>query len=360
MEKLLRDRSVEQNRVVRLQGGEQAGKKRSERESRGLGDAKDVQVAFVAKWEQMQRVASVLDVTATLRAWKDVPFAWSVLVTSLGLCLFLVEWNQGHPEHLLMLDALPVSLLGVPVGFLLVFRSNNAYETWYSGLAKVHAILSYTKNMCRLATVWMADMGEIEQGVQRWTAAFLLAFRFSLRPNDHLCREALQQLFPNGEEAEKMMQLHKMHRIYYCISRIDTLVKNEAQNGSLSGQVIADMQLEIVKILEVVEGCELIYKNPIPGSYLVHLRRILYIYMGLLPFSLYKYVPPIAVLPVHLLLCFAVVGIEVNAAEIQEPFGNHPSDIPLDSLCIITLRDFIVMGSGYATHDYSGNNAQTK
>eukprot|EP00894_Picocystis_sp_ML_P003079 jgi/Pico_ML_1/53596/g4120.t2 len=215
VEKLLRDRSVEQNRVVRLQGGEQAGKKRSERESRGLGDAKDVQVAFVAKWEQMQRVASVLDVTATLRAWKDVPFAWSVLVTSLGLCLFLVEWNQGHPEHLLMLDALPVSLLGVPVGFLLVFRSNNAYETWYSGLAKVHAILSYTKNMCRLATVWMADMGEIEQGVQR---------------------EALQQLFPNGEEAEKMMQLHKMHRIYYCISRIDTLVKNEAQNGSLSGQ----------------------------------------------------------------------------------------------------------------------------
>jgi len=351
---------VERNRAVRLQGVERAGKRRSDSEPRGLGNAKYVQLAFVEKWEEMQRAASVMDVAATFRAWKDVPFAWSVLITSLGLCLFLVEWNQGHPEQLLMLDALPVSLLGVPVGFLLVFRSNNAYDTWYSGLVKVHAVLSCTKNMCRLASVWMANLGETGLRVQRWTAAFLLAFRFSLRPNDHLCREALQELFPDREEVEKMMKLHRMHRIYYCISRIEGLVKNEAGKGKVSGQLLADVQTELAKMMEVVEGCELIYKNPIPGSYLVHLRRILYIYMGLLPFSLYKYIPPLAVLPVHLLLCFAVVGIEVNAAEIQEPFGDHPSDIPLDSLCIITLSDFIVMGSGYATPGDSSGKGYVK
>lgn len=351
---------MERNRAVRLQAVQLAGKRRSQSESRGIGNAEHVQRAFVEKWEQMQRVASVMDVAATFRAWKDVPFAWSVLVTSLGLCLFLVEWNEGHPDQRLMLDALPVSLLGVPVGFLLVFRSNNAYDTWYSGLAKVHAILSCTKNMCRLASVWMADLGEMSVRVQRWTAAFLLAFRFSLRPNELLCKEALQKLFADGEEVEKMMKLHRMHRIYYCISKIEALVKNEVGNGNVSGQLLADVQMEIVKMMEVVEACELIYKNPIPGSYLVHLRRILYIYMGLLPFSLYKYIPPLAVLPVHLLLCFAVVGIEVNAAEIQEPFGNHPSDIPLDSLCIITLRDFIVMGSGYATPSDSQGNGLVK
>lgn len=304
-----------------------------------------------ARREQIESGMNLLDTLATFQAWKDLPFACAVFISSIFLSLFLVQWNQEHVGRELMLDALPVSLLGVPVGFLLVFRSNNAHNTWYNGLGKVHSILSFAKNMSRLATVWMVSEEDLEQEVQRWVVAFLLAFRFSLREDEEFCREAMEQLLEDPREVDKVMSFQRLHRIYYCLHSIDILVKEHGRAQRISAQLVVEVEREIGRVFDIIEGCELIHKNPIPGSYLVHLRRILFIYMELLPFVLYKYVPPAAVLPVHMLLCFAVVGIEVAAAEIQEPFGNHPSDIPLDSLCIITLRDLIVMGNGYVEYD---------
>ena len=47
-------------------------------------------------------------------------------------------------------------VLGLPVGFMLVFRWNNAYERWWSGRTELGLLLMHAKNLGGQFCTWVA------------------------------------------------------------------------------------------------------------------------------------------------------------------------------------------------------------
>ncbi|KAH7107424.1 UPF0187-domain-containing protein [Auriculariales sp. MPI-PUGE-AT-0066] len=84
---------------------------------------------------------------------------------------------------------------------------------------------------------------------------------------------------------------------------------------------------------------ERVANTPIPASYGIHLKQCVTLYLFALPFTLVSDLGW-RTIPVVTLVAFTLMGIEGIAQEIEMPFGDDPSDLPLAEYCD-ELRDEI-------------------
>ena len=78
-------------------------------------------------------------------------------------------------------------------------------------------------------------------------------------------------------------------------------------------------------------GRERILKTPIPFAYAVHIKQMLVLYLGTLPFVLVPKMDFAAVLTVAG-IAFGLMGIEEAGVEIENPFGCDANDLPLEEV----------------------------
>jgi putative membrane protein len=91
-------------------------------------------------------------------------------------------------------------------------------------------------------------------------------------------------------------------------------------------------------LVDILGGCERILKTPMPLAYAIKLKQLLLIYCILLPFEIVNglgWWTGLALAFISTLL----LGIEEIGAEIEEPFGQDPNDLPLDLICATMLRN---------------------
>jgi putative membrane protein len=79
-------------------------------------------------------------------------------------------------------------------------------------------------------------------------------------------------------------------------------------------------------------GCHRIRTTPIPFPYTVHLRRALVGYAMTVPFAFANEFGWRAV-PATFIVTYILFGIEELGVATENPFGNDPSDLPLESYC---------------------------
>jgi len=94
----------------------------------------------------------------------------------------------------------------------------------------------------------------------------------------------------------------------------------------------------VADLVDILSGCERILKTPMPLAYAIKLKQLLLIYCLLLPFEL---VGGLGwwTSPILAFLSLILIGIEEIGAEIEEPFGHDPNDLPLDIICATILRN---------------------
>ena len=94
--------------------------------------------------------------------------------------------------------------------------------------------------------------------------------------------------------------------------------------------------LEVTKHIddtsEVVSSCERISTSPIPLSYSIYLKKFLFAFVLILPFGFIHDLGYWCVLIV-MLIFYAIVGLDVIAEEIEDPFGQDENDLPFDAIC---------------------------
>jgi putative membrane protein len=101
---------------------------------------------------------------------------------------------------------------------------------------------------------------------------------------------------------------------------------------------LTTLQKLVDDLVDILGGCERILKTPMPLAYAIKLKQLLLIYCLLLPFEL------VGGLgwwtgPILAFLSLILLGIEEIGAEIEEPFGHDPNDLPLDVICATILRN---------------------
>jgi putative membrane protein len=101
--------------------------------------------------------------------------------------------------------------------------------------------------------------------------------------------------------------------------------------GVLNDTQLLYINTELSSFTDVCGACERIKNTPIPFSYSVFLKKIIFFFVMSLPFTLAISMSYFCV-PVTAFIFYVLTSIELIAEEIENPFGNDANDLPTDSI----------------------------
>jgi putative membrane protein len=235
--------------------------------------------------------------------------AWAWLVTWLELEVLRVAVPLG-PSIL--------SILGIILGLLLVFRTNTAYDRWWEG----RRLWGQLVNVSRALSHQLDAQLPRDASARVHYVELLVAFPTALAA--HLRRARTEPPAPHAPNAIVRTLSRRLH--------------GDIAGGTLPREATVALTPLLVALDDVTGACERIRNTPIPYSYSAYVKQFVLLYALVLPFGLvreFRYATVIA----SMLVFFATMGLELLATEIEEPFGTDRNDLPIDELAERIARD---------------------
>ncbi len=213
-------------------------------------------------------------------------------------------------------------LNGLVLGFLLSFRNNHAYDRWWEARKLWGQLVNDSRNLClkvrALAEPSAADRQEI--------ATLVIDFARALERN-------LRSKSPANERAPGLVALktrvHEPSRVAGAI--YETLLKWR-QSGHLDGWSLLWLDSHVKSLMDICGACERIRYTPLSSSYRALLRHGIALYVLISPFYLIEDIGPSS-FPLFVLAAYFLLGIEMVAEEIEEPFRASGDNLPLELYC---------------------------
>lgn len=235
-------------------------------------------------------------------AWRMLCFAtWAVMVDLFHHYVYqLPKWSLT-----------PTEIFGATIGVILVFRTNAGYDRWWEARKIWGGIVNQSRNLVIAA---------IEYG-----------------PKDHKWQKDLTELaimLPYSIKSHLRNELGPDDMDPYKVSQSIARLIAQAQNSShLSGMAFLKIEEERAKLIDYLGMCERILKTPMPYSYAVEVRRLLFAFLALAPLATVGsagiHMPVVILLGAHPLLSLDQIG-----RELQQPFcKSSVSHLPLDDIC---------------------------
>jgi putative membrane protein len=242
-------------------------------------------------------------------------------VVGAGVWAALVVWVETD----LIRVAVPLgpsflSILGIILGLLLVFRTNTAYDRWWEGRRLWGQLVNLSRGIARQLRFRLGDDPASTERRQRYIH---LLTRFPAGLTAHLRK-------PRGNTDP--------HLPNELLSALHAEFRRDMADGRLSPECDIALAPLLQGLDDVLGACERIRNTPIPFSYSSYLKQFVMLYALVLPFGLVRefgYGTVIA----SMFTFFATMGLELLATEIEEPFGTDTNDLPLDPLTAIIARD---------------------
>lgn len=231
--------------------------------------------------------------------------AWAALVVWVETDVFRVAVPLG-PSFL--------SILGIILGLLLVFRTNTAYDRWWEGRRLWGQLVNVSRGLARQLA---AAPPERRAHYARLLADFPSALAAHLRR-------------PRGAEGP--------HVPNALLSALHDDVRRDAESGRLGSEARLVIAPLLQQLDDVLGACERIRNTPIPFSYSSYVKQFVMLYAIVMPFGLvneFGYGTVIACM----FTFFATMGLELLAGEIEEPFGADRNDLPLEDISAVIARD---------------------
>lgn len=118
----------------------------------------------------------------------------------------------------------------------------------------------------------------------------------------------------------------------YLSCRIYEQLERWNQRSQLGGFELLFLDQHAASFMAVCGACERIQKSPISVSYRWFIRQSIAIYLLTLPWGFiesfgYWTIPAVA------MLAYFMIGVEMIAEGIEDPFGLSEDDLMLDDLC---------------------------
>jgi ion channel-forming bestrophin family protein len=262
---------------------------------------------------------------------------WLVIVGVYGLAdWFAISWWN---LRLFSWGATAELINGIILGLLMTFRNRVAYERWWEG----RRLWGQLTNDCRNLAGKLAAFLPAEVLARSPIAALLSGFPEALKCHLRGQGPRLQEI--PGFEKE---QAEPAHVPSFLADRTYQVVAGWVRGGHLDATTLLALDPHLRGLLEVCGGCERILYTPVSRSYKALLRTCI---AGNILFAPWYIMTEIGFwgLPVFLVVCFFVLGVELIDTAVEEPFGTEHEDLDLDRYCQ-TIRDAVTMtlpsGSG--------------
>jgi putative membrane protein len=229
----------------------------------------------------------------------------------------------------LQLGAGPLGLLGIALAIFLGFRNSTSYERFWEARKLWGSLLIVLRSFVRQGVT--VPTPALTQDERRYVIGWAVELTRSL--NQQLRHESSgktpeRERFPTPFE-QRIDGL--AYKPAFAIRELAVWLHALRREGRISDILAASMEQNLDRLSEVVGGCERIAGTPIPYVYSVLLHRTVYLYCALLPFALVD-VLGWSTPWMTLFVAYTFIALDSVTAELEDPFGVEPNDLPLDAL----------------------------
>jgi putative membrane protein len=239
------------------------------------------------------------------------------------------EWIPDLPVAVEGLDAFGHVVLGSLIGFLLVMRMNASNSRYWEGRSHWGAIINASRNLARLGAAYTPEGKTISDLI----AGYAITLKQSLRGSRDLS-EADDFLPPHLKRATELFG----NQPTAVAAEMSRWVNSQAKEGHIDPELTRFAEEQICKIVDAQGGCEKIQKTPLPFAYVALIKLLILVYMLTLPLVIcgrFGWWSPLLMA----VLSFGMFGMEETSVEIEDPFGDQPNCLDLDTLTITITRD---------------------
>jgi ion channel-forming bestrophin family protein len=254
--------------------------------------------------------------------WPALSF---MAVYSAVLCYILIYHFDIDHAHFQPTVAMH-QLLGVVLGLFLVFRTNTAYDRWWEGRRLWGSMVNSTRTFAMKVN---AAISTEDHETRDWFAKMIVNFVFAMKESLRTGVQLAEMDPPDENFLNDLKKFkHKPNRIAALMHR---RVNEMYRSGKITGDQLINMDKELKDFLDNLGACERIKNTPIPYSYMMYVKKFIFIYIITLPFGFLSSSGYLTI-PIVVLISFILLSIELIAEEIEDPFGRDINDLPLDEL----------------------------
>ena len=255
------------------------------------------------------------------------PLMVSVGIYSVILTYLEVEYFKLPPDSPIKNLSILHNMLGFMISMLLVFRTNTAYDRWWEGRRLWGQLMNNSRNLVFKLNAILPDSAVNER---KFLQIMVPNIAFAIK--NHLRNKFLEKEFINIHNIKSSQFNQKAHIPNQMLDILHQFVYGLGRKGILNPEDLLIINPEMQSFMEVCGACERIKTTPIPFSYSIFIKKVIFSYTMTLPLAYAFTVGYWVGLMVPLVL-YAFASLELVAEEIENPFGTDANDLPLDKLC---------------------------
>jgi putative membrane protein len=210
----------------------------------------------------------------------------------------------------------------------LSFRNRAAYDRWWQARGLWGQLTNDSRNLAAKMAAFVPVEVLAASRMAETLSGFAVALKRHLRDESPRLRE-----LPGFEKETD----DPAHVPLYLARRVFAEVADWKSAGHVDNGALWIFDPHMRGLLDVCGACEKIHTTPLAPSYKNLLRTGLALNVVAAPWLT---MPEIGFwgVPVFVLVCFFLLGVELIDTVVEEPFGREPDDLDLDRYCR-TIRD---------------------
>ncbi len=217
------------------------------------------------------------------------------------------------------------SLVGFVLSLLLVFRTNTAYDRWWEGRKIWGNFTNNSRNLALKLNAFLPENHEAKEIFRVLIGNYVKAVKDHLRGKSTVNN---LELTDNYDEKYFSEIKHIPNRIGQAMFKeINQLHKG----NSINAEQLIILNNEMSSFTDNLGACERIKNTPIPVSYNIFIKKMIFIYVFTMPLTVVLEFGFWSI-PIVTMVFYAFAGIEIMAEEIEDPFGTDGNDLALDSI----------------------------
>lgn len=264
---------------------------------------------------------------------KKIPFKYLVSIVKYDLIISLFVIISSHSfavEFMNSFPAMPLAIpafLGTSLSVLLSFKMNQSYDRWWEARKAWGAVVNDSRSLVMqlrsfAGTAQMDLVKKISHRQIAWSYITGQTLRKTQSLND------ISHWLP--QEDISKLQNHPGWPILLLQLTSDDIAELRARNA-LDVHTHIHLQETIVRLTDSLGTMERINRTIFPSTYRLVLHFIIYLFIVTMSISL-KEINSALVIPLLLLISAGFLLVEKIAYQLQDPFKDRPSDVPITDI----------------------------
>lgn len=219
-------------------------------------------------------------------------------------------------------------IAGFIISMVLVFRINTAYDRWWEGRKLWGALVNSMRNLALHLNAFLPeDDLKMRQEVHQLMSNYPFALKEHLRGNvtseDIKFNSSLSEI-----EYEKIA-----HKPNHIAKQLIDLILDLSKKHSHTQNDYLILSQQLNQFTEICGACERIKSTPIPYSYSLFIKKMIFIYIITMPITFGLTIGYWSV-PIVMIMFYAFASLELISEEIEDPFGTDSNDLPTDEISV--------------------------